>query len=68
MVVSTSFIPAAFACSRATYLGPEGTVITTRSNDWYSSQHSNIRIYPRGLERNGNAGANSLNGRQSTAA
>ncbi len=60
MVVSTSFIPAAFACSRAAYLGPEGAVITTRSNDWYTSQHSNIWIYPQGLERNGNAGTNSL--------
>lgn len=60
MVASTSFMPAAPACSRATYVGPEGTVITTRSNDWYSSQHSNLWIYPRGLERNGSAGPNSL--------
>ena len=60
MVVSSSFVPAAFACSRATYLGPEGIVVTTRSNDWYNSQHSNIWIYPRGVERDGNAGANSL--------
>lgn len=60
MVVSTSFIPAAFACSRATYLGPEGIVITARSNDWYSTQHSNIWIYPRGLSRDGSAGSNSL--------
>jgi len=59
-VMTMVIIPAAFACSRATYLGPEGIVITTRSNDWYSSQHSNIWIYPRGLERNGNAASHSL--------
>lgn len=51
---------AASACSRATYLGPEDIVITTRSNDWLGSQHSNIWIYPKGLERDGNAGADSL--------
>lgn len=50
----------ASACSRATYLGPDDIVITTRSNDWLGSQHSNIWIYPKGLERDGNAGADSL--------
>ena len=60
MLVSTANLTTSFACSRATYLGPEGTVITTRSNDWYSSQHSNLWSYPRGLERNGNAGSKSL--------
>jgi len=59
-LTTTGIMPTAFACSRAAYLGPNGIVITTRSNDWYSSQHSNLWIYPRGLERNGNAGANSL--------
>ncbi|HKI80895.1 MAG TPA: linear amide C-N hydrolase, partial [Pseudodesulfovibrio sp.] len=50
----------ASACSRATYLGPENIVITTRSNDWKGSQHSNIWIYPKGLKRDGNAGADSM--------
>lgn len=59
-VASTGITPAAFACSRATYLGPDGIVITTRSNDWYSSQKSNLWVYPRGLARDGNAGPNSL--------
>jgi penicillin V acylase-like amidase (Ntn superfamily) len=60
VVASTSFVAVAFACSRATYLGLDGIVITTRSNDWYSSQQSNLWIYPRGLRRNGNAGPNSI--------
>jgi penicillin V acylase-like amidase (Ntn superfamily) len=51
VVASTSFVAVAFACSRATYLGLDGIIITTRSNDWYSSQQSNLWIYPRGLER-----------------
>ncbi|AMK09737.1 linear amide C-N hydrolase [Pseudodesulfovibrio indicus] len=51
---------AASACSRATYLGPDQIVITTRSNDWKGSQHSNIWIYPKGIERNGSAGPDSL--------
>jgi len=58
---ATSSIPsAAFACSRAAYLGPDDVVITARSNDWWGSQHSNVWIYPRGLERDGNAGPNSI--------
>lgn len=41
------------ACTRAIYVGPNGTVITTRSNDWLGSQETNLWIYPRGLKRNG---------------
>jgi len=48
------------ACSRAVYLGLDGIVVTTRSNDWWASQESNIWIYPRGIERTGNTGENSL--------
>lgn len=59
-VASTGITPEAVACSRATYLGPDGVVITTRSNDWYGSQQSNIWVYPRGIARDGNAGANSV--------
>ncbi len=43
----------ALACTRAVYVGPNDTVITTRSNDWLGSQQSNLWIYPRGLARNG---------------
>ena len=60
VVATTAITPTAFACSRVAYLGPDEVVITSRSNDWYSSQHSNIWVYPRGLERDGNAGPNSL--------
>jgi penicillin V acylase-like amidase (Ntn superfamily) len=50
----TALLPApALACTRAMYLGPNGTVITTRSNDWLGSQDSHLWVYPRGLARNG---------------
>jgi choloylglycine hydrolase len=41
------------ACTRAMYVGPNDTIITTRSNDWLGSQETNLWIYPRGLARNG---------------
>jgi len=52
--------PAANACSRVTWLGPEGMVITGRSMDWPYSFHSHLYAYPRGLEQNGSGGVNSL--------
>ena len=47
-------------CTRVTYLGPEETVITARSMDWYSSIDTHLWVYPRGLARNGAAGKNSV--------
>ena len=47
-------------CTRATYLGPEDTVITTRTLDWAAPLGTNIWVYPRGLHRDGAAGPNSL--------
>jgi choloylglycine hydrolase len=35
------------------YVGVNGQVITTRSNDWLGSQKSNLWIYPRGMKRVG---------------
>ena len=35
------------------HVGPNGMVITTRSNDWVGSQHSNLWVYPRGMSRDG---------------
>ncbi len=48
------------ACTRAVYLGPQNTVITARSMDWSSDVGSNIWVFPRGMERDGAAGANSI--------
>jgi choloylglycine hydrolase len=47
-------------CTRAVYLGPEDTIITVRSMDWFSDIHTNLWAFPRGLKRDGAAGANSI--------
>lgn len=48
------------ACTRVVYKGPDGTIITARSMDWKDEIDANIWIFPRGLERSGNVGANSV--------
>lgn len=52
-------IKKSYACSRILYHG-DGIEITGRSNDWYNSQHNNFWVYPRGLERNGASGSNTI--------
>ena len=49
-----------WACTRAVYLGPDGEVITSRSMDWQVDVGTNLWILPRGMERNGEVGAQSL--------
>lgn len=48
------------ACTRAVYLGPENTVVTARSMDWPADMQTNLWQMPRGVARNGLAGANSI--------
>ncbi len=60
ILIATVYCTSASACSRATYLGPDNIVLTSRSNDWKGSQHSNIWIYPRGISRNSSGGAESF--------
>lgn len=48
------------ACTRIVYQGPNGTIITARSMDWNEDIKSNIWIFPRGMERNGEVGPNSI--------
>jgi penicillin V acylase-like amidase (Ntn superfamily) len=50
----------AFACTRAVYLGDNGDVITARSMDWKVDVLTNLWIFPRGMQRSGQAGPNSL--------
>jgi len=47
------------ACTRALYTGEENTVITGRSMDWSEDMGSELWVLPRGIARNGEAGANS---------
>lgn len=48
------------ACSRVVYQGPRGMVITARSMDWSADIPANLWIFPRGMERNGEAGSTSV--------
>lgn len=55
-------VPASLAdaCTRVVYLGANDTIITARSMDWSAPMLTNLYALPRGMERNGKAGANSL--------
>jgi len=52
--------PSVFACTRAVYLGSENLVITGRSMDWFNDMSTNLWAFPRGIQRNGAAGPNSI--------
>lgn len=53
-------IPIADACTRVVYLGENDQVITARSMDWRSDVATNLWVFPRGMERDGAAGPNSI--------
>jgi penicillin V acylase-like amidase (Ntn superfamily) len=48
------------ACTRAVYLGPEDTIITVRSMDWKGDTKTNLWAFPRGMNRDGAAGPNTI--------
>jgi choloylglycine hydrolase len=50
----------ALGCTRLVYLGAKGQVVTARSMDWRSDVETNLRIFPRGMKRNGEVGPNSI--------
>lgn len=59
-LLSFSALSSAQACTRLVYLGDEKIVITARSLDWAEDMRSNLWVFPRGMKRDGNAGANSV--------
>ncbi|MGO2132894.1 MAG: linear amide C-N hydrolase [Halomonas sp.] len=48
------------ACTRLVYQGVEDEVITARSMDWKQDVGTNLWVFPRGMERTGKAGPNSI--------
>ncbi|MGO2880680.1 MAG: linear amide C-N hydrolase [Halomonas sp.] len=48
------------ACTRAVYQGPDDMIITARSMDWRDEIHPNLWLFPKGMERDGAAGPNSV--------
>ena len=59
-VMNLLFTIEATACTRIVYQGPDDTVITARSMDWKDEIPANMWIFPRGLQRNGEVGPNSI--------
>ncbi len=48
------------ACTRVVYQGPNGTILTARSMDWKENIPANLWVFPRGMERHGGVGPNSM--------
>ena len=48
------------ACTRVVYLGENDRIITARSMDWKVDVASNLWVFPRGMQRSGMAGENSI--------
>lgn len=60
-VSASLFTPEAYSCTRIVYEGLNGTIITARSMDWKGEIPANLWLFPRGIERFGEAGNNSVN-------
>ncbi|QUG73526.1 linear amide C-N hydrolase (plasmid) [Erwinia sp. E602] len=53
-------VSTAEACTRLVYLGASQQVITARSMDWKVDVNTSLWVFPRGMQRSGEAGANSI--------
>jgi penicillin V acylase-like amidase (Ntn superfamily) len=51
---------AVLACTRVVYKGPNGMVATGRTMDFTIDIPANLWVFPRGMERSGQVGANSI--------
>lgn len=47
-------------CTRVLYVGDDGLVLTGRGMDWSEDILSNMWVFPRGMNRDGSAGADSV--------
>ena len=59
-VAGFSFTVDSHACTRVVYIGPEQTVLTGRTMDFAIDIPANLWLFPRGMERHGQVGPNSL--------
>ena len=60
LVLASGLFNNVHPCTRIVYQGPNGTILTARSMDWKEDLKTNLWVFPRGMERNGEAGLNSL--------
>jgi penicillin V acylase-like amidase (Ntn superfamily) len=44
------------ACSRAVYFGKQGQTVTGCAMDWQEDMHTDLWIFPRGMNRDGGMG------------
>jgi len=59
MTAASLFPHSAEACTRTLYVGPDNTVITGRNMDWMEDVQTDLWVFPRGMERTGQAGPDS---------
>jgi len=60
LTLSFGIMQQADACTRAVYLGPDGTIVTARSMDWAEPTGTDLWAFPRGMQRDGAAGPTSM--------
>ncbi|RPD83677.1 linear amide C-N hydrolase [Luteimonas sp. 100069] len=60
LLAATALPPVAQACSRLVYLGADDQVVTARSMDWDAEMPTNLWAFPRGMQRSGEVGPNSI--------
>ncbi len=48
------------ACTRVVYKGPNDTILTGRTMDFSLDIPANLWVFPKGMQRNGEAGTNSI--------
>ncbi|MBK0326152.1 linear amide C-N hydrolase [Rhodobacteraceae bacterium F11138] len=60
LIASTAlYAPVADACTRTLYVGANNQVVTGRNMDWAEDMSTDLWVFPRGVERTGNAGPGS---------
>lgn len=60
LILQFLFTGEVLACTRVVYQGPGGLIITARSMDWASEIPADLWVFPRGMEREGRVGPNSV--------
>jgi choloylglycine hydrolase len=58
--LSAMWLPSVQACTRVVYSADKGQVFTARSMDWREDIGTNLWVFPRGMARDGAAGASSV--------
>lgn len=59
-LLTCTMVPAVDACTRAVYKGQDNLILTARSMDWKDEIPVNLWLFPRGMQRQGEVGANSV--------